>query len=94
MYTGTYGVALRLTLKNSNKVVPLDGTTAKLIIKSPFSRVEKNATIPSPASGVVEYITQPGDFDREGVYLIQAVVESSGKRLLSDVEEIEVKKAL
>ena len=92
MIEGTYGVSLDLDTN-----ADLTGATAVqyVILKPSGKRITVTGAVYNPTQGIIRYTTQDGDFDEDGDYQVQGVVDvGATKKLKTEIVEVEVLKAL
>lgn len=90
-----YGYAIKI-----NTGVDLTNTTSLMLkLRSP-SGVTKTKTIPvaninSPKkAGIISYGVEEGDFDEPGIYSVQLIDNTPGRKIASEVKKIQVLNSL
>lgn len=92
MIEGTYGVNLDLdTNANLNDATAV----AFVILNSDGKRISVAGAVFNASEGIIRYVTQDGDFDEEGDYRVQGIVDfGATKKLKTEVVEVKVLKSL
>lgn len=88
---GDNGTVLELPIKDNGAVVPLNGATVSVIIRTDDRRIVKDAVIKDATNGLCEVTLTATDVATAGTYALQGIVKrQDGGEFASDVEKFTV----
>ena len=94
IHVGDVGTVFRVTLYDCDVIVDLTGyNSVQIKLQKPDETVDTHtATIyqNDPTLGIIEYITQAGDLDQDGLWQIQGYVDIPTWTGHSDTEKFKV----